>query len=464
MNGLALTFTLLSALALLLVPRRWAFLPLLAGVCYITYGQGIEVGALNFTVVRILIFTGFVRAISRGERIVGGFIVLDWVMIAWGLAAAVSSLGHDDPSGALIYRLGLFYDCGGVYLLVRTWCRDVEDAVHLLRVCAFLLVPVAFEMLTEKLTGQNSFSVFGGVSLESAVREGRIRAQGPFMHPILAGTVGAVCLPLLLGFWQKHRWSAVLGSASCLTMVFACGSSGPMMSAIFAIGALFLWRYRTHMRTLRWMAVLTYIGLDLVMKVPAYYLLGRFDLAGGSTGWHRAELINSGIRHLDEWWLAGTDYTRHWMPTGVSWNPNHTDITNHYLAMGVLGGLPLMILFIVVMVIGFSYVGQSIRAIPETEQESQRFVWALGASLFANAATCISVSYFDQSFVFLYLTLGSIASVKSMVTRKKSALETEAPASPTASQVTKLPIAYRPGFNTNWSTSHLHSHHEDNPR
>ena len=41
-------------------------------------------------------------------------------------------------------------------------------------------------------------------------------------------------------------------------------------------------------------------------------------------------------------------------------------------------------------------------------------VWALGASLFANAATMISVSYFDQSFVFLYLKLAAIGSLKSL--------------------------------------------------
>ena len=147
------------------------------------------------------------------------------------------------------------------------------------------------------------------------------------------------------------------------------------------------------------------------MQAPAYYLIGRFDLAGGSTGYHRAALIESSIRHLDEWWLAGTDFTRHWMPTGVSWSREHTDITNHYLQMGVTGGLPLMLLFIVILAKGFSYVGRTLRQSGYLPDNNQFMVWALGASLFAHATTFISVSYFDQSFVFIYLALAAIGSV-----------------------------------------------------
>jgi hypothetical protein len=99
------------------------------------------------------------------------------------------------------------------------------------------------------------------------------------------------------------------------------------------------------------------------------------------------------------------------MPTGVSWSAEHTDITNYYLKMGVWGGLPLMLLFIVILAKGFSFVGQTLRKSADLPRESQFMVWALGASLFAHAATFISVSYFDQSFVFIYLTLAAISSV-----------------------------------------------------
>ena len=302
-----------------------------------TLGQGVDLGPLTFTVIRILIAVGVVRVVMRGERVVGGVNGLDWLMIAWGVWACVASLFHEH--GALVNRLGLVYDSCGIYFLLRAFCSSIEDLVLLCSTIALVLIPVALEMVYEKIAVHNAFSLFGGVLEIPEIREGRIRANEPFAHPILAGTVGAVTLPLMIGIWRYHRTTAFVGAFACLTMILCSASSGPVMSAAFAVGALSAWRYRQYMRLFRWSILLGYIALDLVMKAPAYYLLARIDIAGGSTGWHRARRIESSIEHIGEWWVVATDYTRHWMPTGVLWSPNHTDTTNYFLNMGVLGGL-----------------------------------------------------------------------------------------------------------------------------
>jgi hypothetical protein len=214
-----------------------------------------------------------------------------------------------------------------------------------------------------------------------------------------------------------RRGPALLGCLSCILVVFASASSGPVLSLIAAVAALSFWRYRRHLRTVRWAAVGIYVALNMVMKVPAYYIIARLDVTGSSTGWHRAALIEASITHFSEWWLAGTDYTRHWMPTGVSWNPRHTDITNHYVYMGVIGGLPLLIIFITLLAKAFGYIGATLRLRASTPEHSRRLVWALGASLFAHAITFVSVSYFDQTVVFLYITLAAIGSACSAAIR-----------------------------------------------
>jgi len=147
------------------------------------------------------------------------------------------------------------------------------------------------------------------------------------------------------------------------------------------------------------------------MEAPAYFLMARIPIVAGSSGYHRAALIQSAFKHIDEWWLGGTDYTRHWLPTGIKWSPDHTDITNHYLHMGVVGGLPLMIIFIIVLIAAFSYVGQSLKVKYDVPSSTMFMIWAWGASLFAHAVTMLSVSYYDQSFVFLYITIAAIGSI-----------------------------------------------------
>ena len=91
-----------------------------------------------------------------------------------------------------------------------------------------------------------------------------------------------------------------------------------------------------------------------------------------------------------------------------------------------------MLLFVAVLARGFSFVGKYVMG--TNSEPSFRFLaWALGASLFAHAATFISVSYFDQSVVFLYLALAAIGSVRLGVDSEKTAEKpvwTGAPRSP----------------------------------
>ncbi len=409
MNGAGYLFSLVASAMLLGLPRRWAPLPLLMGAAYMTPGQELEIGPLHFPVIRLLIAVGFLRVLAKGERIAGGLNVLDRIMVLWAIWAAASSLFHVEDS--LVTRLGMILNALGAYLLFRVFVQDTEDIRNTFRMVCILLVPLAGALLVEKLTGRNCFAVIGGISEEVAVRHGRFRARGPFAHAILAGTVGAVCFPLALAQWRQNRRVALAGLAATGSIVFASGASGPVMTVLSILVALALWRVRDHLRMIRWGAVLLVLALAVAMKDPVYYLLARIDITGGSTGWHRAALIKASIDHLGEWWLAGTDYTREWMPTGVEWNTRHTDITNHYIAMGVWGGLPLLLLFWGVLVAAFALVGRALRATQNGDVEQQFLIWTLGAILFGHTATFLSVSYFDQSVVFFYLLLACIGSI-----------------------------------------------------
>jgi hypothetical protein len=210
----------------------------------------------------------------------------------------------------------------------------------------------------------------------------------------------------------------VTGFGACLAVVFASRSSGPLLGALVGLLGLVMWPYRHSTRAIRWALVLGYLALELVMNAPAYYALARIDVTGSSTSWHRAALIDSAFTHFGDWWLGGTDYTRHWFAYGVGWTDRHADITNHYLRMGVDGGLPLLIALVILLVRGFSAVGTAWRhlAASAAPQPHRYLPWALGASLLSHAASFVGISYFDQSVVFLYVTLAAIASAAAPAT------------------------------------------------
>jgi hypothetical protein len=412
MNPIGLIFTLVTSMFLFALPRRLAAIPLLMGAAYMTRGQVLEIGPAHFDVVRILVTVGFFRSLLKGESIAGKMNGIDRMLIPWSIWLVGSSAFH--TSDAWVFRIGLVWTDLGCYFLFRIYVQNVEDVKYIFQVICVLLIPVAMLMLLEKLTGKNYFSFLGGVNAFAAFRDGHFRAQGPFAHAILAGTVGAGCFPMALYLWKNHRKFALMGIFGAGGMVFAATSSGPIMMVLFILLALLLWKARKYLRVIRWLALFIVVILDMVMKDPVYYLMARIDLGGGSKGWHRARLIESSIEHLHEWWLTGTDYTRHWMPTGIHSNTVHTDITNHFLGMGVTGGLPLIILWIMVLVAAFSEIGKVLRQNENAPLEHNLLIWTLGAILFGHVTNYFSISYFDQSIVFFYLVLASIGAVQNL--------------------------------------------------
>ncbi len=406
-----LIFTIVTGLLLFRLPKQWAPMPLLAGTIYMTLGQTVDMGPFHFSVLRILVALGAIRVLVKHERLSGGWNLLDKAMLGWAVWAVFSSCFHKNISATLVSHLGLVYNALGIYFLLRVFIAGAEGVWSVAKIILILLVPVAVEMVVERLTGHNHFSVFGGVDAVCEVRGGKIRAQGPFLHSILAGTVGAVCMPLAVLFWQRNRKLCLLGVLATGLIVVTSSSSGPILTMLFVSMGLAFWKLRERMRLVRWVALLSVLVLNMVMSAPVYYLLGRIDLTGNSTGFYRAALIESTIRHFNEWWLGGTDYTRHWMASGVSWSPDQADITNYYIEMGVNGGLPLMLLFIYILVVAFRLLGTALRNSEGEPFEHQFMIWTLGAILFGHAATWMSVSYFDQTVVFFYLILAAISGV-----------------------------------------------------
>lgn len=417
MNLILLLFLIVITVSLLMVQRRWAPVPLLVGACYMTQDQGFEIANLNFNFIRILLLIGLLRIFMKRERPQGLMLGMDWAFIAWSVWAISASLFYKNPAEIFENRLGMIYNGLGIYFLMRSFCKTEEDIRKIIQITCWLLVPVSLFMFYEHFFNYNIFSILGGVQSDSLIREGRVRAQGPFAHSILAGTVGGVCIPTMIGILRYHPLSAYVGIVACLGMVIFSASSGPILSVISGLFAIFIWRWRHLTKYLFIAAVIVYIFLELVMKAPAYYLIARIKVGEGRA-YHRAAIIESAIKYFNEWWIVGTDYTRHWIPYGVPWSPDHADITNHYIGQGVKGGLLLMLLFILILWIGFHYVRIILKLWSRESLKRRFFVWSLGASLFAHTVSCLGVAYYDQSILFLYLTLAMVANLYAVATAK----------------------------------------------
>lgn len=414
MNPLAAVFFLACVVTLFSVPRRLAPVPLLVGACYMTMGTGLEIGPASLPFYRLLILVGLARVVMKGEG--QGFLWVGTDKMMLGLAGwtIFASFFHDTdvPGAGPVYICGKMLDLAGAFFLGRIWIRDLDEARDLVGIIALLLVPVSFGMVFEKVTGKNLFSIFGGVPEDIIVRNGKSRAQGPFRHPILAGTVGATTIPLLLSIWNTRRTLAIVGIIGGLGMTVASTSSGPILSLMGGVGVVCFWRFRHLTPLVVKGGIAGYLLLSVVLSQPPYYLVAKIDITGGSTGWHRAFLIDRTFQHLDEWWLFGTDRTRHWMPRQGAINEFHTDITNYFIGFAVQGGLVSLLLVVGMVITSMLFVGRIWRAYEEDHPEKAFFVWCCGACLLGHIATSMSVAYFDQSLIFFWLVVAMIASLR----------------------------------------------------
>jgi len=404
-------FTLTAALLMLVLPRRWAIVPLFLVAFFLTLAQRVIIFGLNFPMTRLIILVGFVRLFLQSPNRHPKLDAIGKAMILWVIASITTYTLLWQSWGALINRLGVAYDALGLYFLVLGFVVDFEDIERVIKAFAFVSILIAVAMLVERATGRNAFAVFGGVPLVTDIREGRLRCQGAFLHPIMAGTFGAALFPLFvsLGWGRKHKVLAVLGVTAATIIMITSSSSGPLLSYLAGIVGFCMWPLRKRMRAIRWGILLAIIGLHAVMKAPVWALVGRASIVPGSTAYQRAFLIDQFIRRFGEWWLVGTTSTRDWGP----WYLETQDLTNQYIRVGVDGGLITLALFILVVGLCFRAVGRARKAF-ENQPAMERLCWAFGVSLFVHMTAFMGVSYFDQVIVVWYAGLALISRLASL--------------------------------------------------
>lgn len=402
---IALGFTLLMGAVVFWGRKDYAIPALLASALLIPLSQSIALFSLDFTVTRIVLLFGWARVLrDRGLRSMQPT-PIDRPFLLWVAVTVVAYTLLFRAWGAFVNRLGFAFDAVGMYVITRHFVRDIGDINRAIRALVALSLVLAPCMMVERITHRNLFSVFGGVPEHTQVRGGRLRCQGPFAHPINAGTFGATLLPLAVSlFWaRRQKRLAMAGTAAATTMVVTSASSGPAAASLAGIGALCMWVFRGRTRYFVWAALPGLVLLQIVMKDPVWALIARVRLYGSSTAYFRYVLLDQFIRRFSEWWLIGTRSTARW-GTGL-W-----DVTSMYIQVAVNGGLLALALFVSVIVLCFREIGRAVSATADCPRV-QRLLWSLGASLFAHTAAFMGIAYFDQMSFVWYLLIALISVV-----------------------------------------------------
>ena len=428
-NPLILLIVLGLGVLILIWPRAKVIAPFLAGCILIPMDQVLVIGGMHFPMLRLLALFGIARLIkvkrsSKSRIFSGGINKIDIAVMSFTIFTAIAAVLLFQQSAALIFQLGTIYTTFGLYFLLRFLIRTEEDILVMVRTLAWVAAVIAVVMTWEVVTGHNPYALLGGARASlyanAAARDDRFRAQGPFGHSILAGTFGAILLPLFVLLWQsgrKNRMLAAVGMVSATVITLTSNSSTPILAYAGGVLALCLWPIRNWMRVVRWGVVVTIVSLHMVMKAPVWHLISRIDISGGSSGYHRFMLIDQCIRHFGDWWLIGVKSTYEW-----GWDM--WDTANQYVGICDTSGLLPFILFLATIVYGFKYLGKARKA-AGTPKKRQVFLWALGAALFANVVAFVGISYWDQTQVVWYALLATISAATVIRPEKKEKKSTD---------------------------------------
>lgn len=408
-HPVGLTMLILSSIAVLMAPRKYAVIPFFFLMCVVAR-QRISIVSMDWDFLRILIAVGWARVLIRKEMTGFRLHLLDKFTIAWSVAASLGYIIQQANGDAIVLRAGATLDTLGAYFLFRVLIRSWDDIWTLIRGAAIIVIPIAIAFLMEKATSRNMFSIFGGVPEYTKIRQGRLRCQGAFAHPILAGSYWAAMIPFFVALWfgSKNRILSVVAVASAMLIIFACSSSTPVAAVGFVLIGWCMYLVRAHMSTVRWTIVGVLIALQLLMQKPVYHLISRIDLVGGSTGWHRYHLFDQFVRRIGEWFFVGTPSTAHW-------GYGLFDVTNQYVLEGVRGGILALVFFVAMVVTAFLAVREVLRG-TKGHRELQMLGWAIGVAIFTHSIIFFAVSYFGQIVILWHLTL-AIAASAAMLSR-----------------------------------------------
>jgi len=281
-----LIMLLLAGVLILSLNREKAFLVFIIAALMIPLTQKLVFINLNFTALRILIAVAWIRMFFRMELHPIRLNVIDKVFIFWVISNAVTFVLLWQTWGAFVNRLGSMMDSAGLYFIFRFFIADVDEIDSGIRSLAILSSVLAVIMVLEQAIGTTMYGYMSGTPDVTFVREGRLRAQGPFAHSILAGTFGATLIPLLVSQWLKPGLNKVLvvtAMGACAVVALASVSSGPVLAAFWGVAAIFMWPLRMHMRFIRWGIAFFLVLAHLMMKAPVWALIERVGFFAGSS-------------------------------------------------------------------------------------------------------------------------------------------------------------------------------------
>lgn len=394
----------------LFVKDRHVVVPIIIAMCFLPADISLNIIGLNFQAVRIMAIICLFKVYFSSNRSNIKFNMIDKLFIGYNILGSVLYIiASSNNIGAFVFKSGIFIDSIILYIVLRKAIQSNEEIKLIIRtfiVCVIVLLPFAIYEFT---TASNLFSILGRNRI--ALREGGVRVACTFSHSILFGSFAATLIPIIWADYKiEKKLYKIIALLSCLFYVYASLSSGPIITLAGAICFLIFFRWKKYSSYLAWFIFLAATLIHFVREKPLWHFIYlRLSVRSGSTGIHRYLLTDAAVQEFWNWWLIGYGdvgpqwHLKYWPRTHAKF----TDITNQYLLEGVRGGFFTMLLFTILC---FTVIKTlTTFSISRNDKSEQWLWWGFAVMMIAHCITFLSVSYFGQITMLLYMTIAIAA-------------------------------------------------------
>ena len=175
-HPLALVVFILAALWIFFGPRGKVVWSVLVIACFISVAQRFAVLTMDFHFARAIGTLGLIRILFYGELRTLKPNITDKLMVAFVAVPIVMIILREGVSGG-VSRAGASLDIFGMYWIGRASLTTTKDIRMMMAALGVIAIPLSTFFVIEQTTGRNLFSIFGGVSEFTAIRDGKLGAQ-----------------------------------------------------------------------------------------------------------------------------------------------------------------------------------------------------------------------------------------------------------------------------------------------
>jgi len=376
----------------------------------------ILIGPVAFSIPRLAALFLMLRLTAKGKHRKIKKNDIDILVVAIWLWIILATVIEGSQISYTTQMIGRGLDTALMYFIARMSFQDESDLKEFYTWLAITAIVMCILGVVESTAsyspymGLTQFREWHWIDKANSYRLGLLRAKASTSVHIYFGMFMMMVAGMLWSIRKyvdnKFRYKIVLLSAFIAALTSM--SSGPWLASAFIIIFAQLEKRTKYIKPILITMVIFAVFLEISSNRHFYNLIDYLALNSG-TAWYRTRLLEIAVNNINEYWLfgVGSNMPHHWAQQLDG--RLHIDIVNHFLMIGLYGGLPAMFMYIAIHVKTFKNAILARRKYADEKLRSLLF--GMLATILALDISSMSVSLFGPPLLLSYILIGITVSL-----------------------------------------------------